>query len=174
VRRRRLPGEVTRTTHPGGDVAPRSHDEVNLSEKTTHDRRAWKPYFERLAARMRLAHWDLEISDEPPRNEDAYATVRCCYGRTLATIWLGDGFLRASPEEQRYVCVHELVHCYFAHADELAGGEMAGRVEEAWNLAMEYGVDAVAKALAPFMPMPPGATPPPTRREEDRDVPAAH
>jgi hypothetical protein len=116
-------------------------------------RQEWRPYYQALAARMRLGGWTFIISDEPPVG-DALASINCWHGRFGATIRLSDGFLDESDEEQRYICVHELVHAWQAHADELIDGELAKGKYDAWTLASEYGVDAAAQTLAPFMPLP--------------------
>jgi hypothetical protein len=118
-------------------------------------RAEWLPYFNALAARMRLGGWGFVISDEPPEGGNAaLASINCWYGRFGATIRLSDAFLDESDEEQRYVCVHELVHCYQAHADELISEALSPTLKEAWTLAAEYGVDAAAQTIAPFMPLP--------------------
>lgn len=110
-------------------------------------------YLKSLANLMRLGHWTLDISDKPPKNADAWASVTCWDGRFGATIYLSDGILTESPEDQRYVAIHELLHCHFAHPDKIAADDMSPVRREAWTLAMEYGVDAIAQAIAPFMPL---------------------
>jgi hypothetical protein len=116
-------------------------------------RAEWLPYYQALAARMRLGGWTFIISDEGPEG-DALASINCWYGRFGATVRLSDNFLNETEEEQRYICVHELVHVWFAHADELVSDELPKGAKDAWTLASEYGVDAAAQTLAPFMPLP--------------------
>ena len=108
------------------------------------ERKAWLPYFNALAARMRLAAWGFVIADEPPPSETAMASIICWYGRFGATIRLSEMFLDTTDEDQRYICVHELVHCYQAHADQLVDDELSADRKDAWSLAAEYGVDAAA------------------------------
>jgi hypothetical protein len=118
------------------------------------ERKAWLPYFEALAARMRLGGWGFVISDDPPPSDAALATIVCWYGRFGATLRLSEMFLDTTDEDQRYICVHELVHCYQAHADQLIDDELSADRKDAWSLAAEYGVDAAASTIAPFMPLP--------------------
>ena len=118
------------------------------------ERKAWLPYFEALAARMRLSAWGLVIADEAPPSETAMASITCWYGRFGATVRLSDMFLDTTDEDQRYICVHELVHCYQAQADQLVTDELSADRKDAWSLAAEYGVDAAAQTIAQFMPLP--------------------
>lgn len=116
-------------------------------------------YFRDLAARMGLAHWTLDIrgADDQPGIAGALATITCCQGRTFVTIRLAESLMTASPQEQRDTCVHELVHLYFAASDTIVDRELSPSMNVAWRNAMEYGIDAVSKAIAPFLPLPPVA-----------------
>lgn len=118
------------------------------------ERRDWQSYIEALAARMRLGHWTFKIDEESPGGEHTVASVEPWPGRFVATIWLSDRFLDASPEDQRYSIVHELTHCYFAHANSLIVNDLSNADERAWRKAHEYGVDQVATVIAQTMPLP--------------------
>jgi len=53
--------------------------------------------------------------------------------------------------------VHELIHCHFAtahlYADEVL--EIVSMLaRRAFDLNMEMGIDGMADAIAPFMPLP--------------------
>lgn len=120
-------------------------------------------YVQLIAGKLRLGHWTIKIGDTPPKNADAWASVTCWEGRFGATVYLSDQILSEPPEEQRYVAVHELVHCFFAHSDRIAEADMSSARNDAWRLAMEYGVDAVAEAIAPHMPLPLKVTNGPTQ-----------
>lgn len=117
-------------------------------------RQDWKPYVDALAARMRLSHWTFKISEDAPGGELSVAAVEPWRGRHVATIYLSDRFLGASPEDQRYTIVHELAHCFFAHANAIILDDLSKADERAWRLAHEYGVDQIASLIAPTMPLP--------------------
>lgn len=118
-------------------------------------RKDFPAYCRSIADKTGLAHWKLEFPDEPPADKDAYASVNCWQTRFGASIRIGDALLKETPEEQRHCVVHEMVHCHLAHADRLAEKAMGGREREAWIVAMEYGVDALAAVIAPLVPLPP-------------------
>jgi hypothetical protein len=122
----------------------------------TGGRLAWQPYVEDIAARMRLGHWRITIVDESPRDDGTLASVHPWYGRHAATVRLSDGFLVEMPEEQRYVIIHELLHCHLAHLDKLIEDDLSTDAGRAYRLANEYAVDSLAQAIAPFLPLPPG------------------
>lgn len=111
------------------------------------------PYLRTLADRMGLAHWTIEVSDELPK-DSAYACVNAWFGRHGATIRISDKLVSETPEEQRYSCVHELVHCHLAHVSRLSETEITGKAHEAWTIANEYAVDGLAKVIAASMPLP--------------------
>lgn len=111
------------------------------------------PYFRWVFDRLGLKDWQVIVEDDPPEN-DAYAFVECVYGRKLALVRLSRNYLKGTEEQQRHGAAHEALHAHFTHADqavrELAGMEHYGL----YKLPMEYGVDGVAVAIAPFLPLP--------------------
>ena len=121
-----------------------------------HDERRAKfvPYLRALADAMTLRDWAFRILDVGPSDEDAMALIRPTYGRRHASIWLSDDFLDDSPEAQRHTLVHELIHCHFAGAQHYLDDCLDGDARAAYRLMLESGVDAVADALAPLLPLP--------------------
>jgi len=99
---------------------------------------------------MQINDWRVWLAaDDPPGDPKAMAAIEMTYGRRSARIWLSEAFLRDSPEEQRHTIVHELAHIFFAASEEIARTEMPDGAYQSWRLMHEYGVDAVADALAP-------------------------
>lgn len=125
-----------------------------LKAQLIRERRDLQPYARHLADLLGLKDWEIEVLDEPPPSDDAYAHVHCVFGRKRALIRLSDNFLRGSNTDQRHAIVHELLHCHFTHPDQVAGKAMTEEEYGVYHLAHEYGIDGVAIAIAQFLPLP--------------------
>ena len=127
---------------------------------TKKQRAALNAYIRDLADRMELRDWSIYVKRKACR-ATAAAAVRCIYGRKIFQIKLGPDFWTASPERQRHYLCHELIHVLFwgieqAMADATAHRpkHWVGMLATTVRNAEEYGVDAVAAIIAPFMPLP--------------------
>lgn len=124
-------------------------------------RRYWGDYLRDLADRLGLRDWTPFVYEDPAA-EGCIAQVQSTYGRKRFKIRFQVGFDRLDPEEQRQTCIHELIHVHFA-AYSLVEDEVRQTQDKQWlhryldvqHLHMEYAVDALADAIAPFMPLPP-------------------
>lgn len=109
---------------------------------TENERRALASYVREVADRLGLVDWKIYLfkSKPPDSSPDAAGNCHVSYGHHTAQIWLHDGIHRETPEWQRYVVAHELLHIPL-HA-----------CWEAWKLPIE-------KQLAPaaFEALVPGA-----------------
>ena len=123
-------------------------------------RQAWVPYIRDIADRLRLRDWTVRVKDDGPEGRDDHASVQCVYGRKLANIRLSDEFLGDDPEEQRHTVVHELLHCHLVDGWWYAHGRLDDAGRDAFTRFMEKGIDGLADAIAPLMPLP--AVPAPT------------
>lgn len=117
-------------------------------------RRRFGPYLRDLADRMHLKDWAVVLEDGPPDDRSCMASVDCVDGRKLATVLVSDHFLSDTPEEQRHTLVHELIHAHFDMASTLAFRGLDKQGRQAFRSLMEYGVDGLADALAPLLPLP--------------------
>jgi hypothetical protein len=110
-----------------------------------------------------LSDWEVELVTGADLPDDCLARINIPTGRRTAEIKLGEEYEKSSPEEKRATLVHELLHCHFDPLGDLAHralpqtiGEAAWHVyEEASDLLLEQAIDAVAVAIAPFLPVPP-------------------
>jgi hypothetical protein len=119
------------------------------------DRPAYAPYVRRLADLMGLRDWTFYVpGDQRPHDPDANAEVKCWRGRKHATVLFGESFLRADEADQRHSVVHELIHCHFAAMGWAAQEGLSADAERGWHLAFEYGVDGLADAVSPLLPLP--------------------
>lgn len=127
---------------------------------TEKQRRSLEVYVRWAANELELRDWTIVVSTEAT-GDDSHAIVTNTYGRKLATIRFEDGFRDLDPEQQRHTVAHELIHCHLESAtnmalndlDELVGAP-AGRLFWAgYRRQIEYGVDALASAIAKHLPL---------------------
>lgn len=106
-----------------------------------------------LADALALRDWNFVVSPEPcaPRFN---ARIEPTFGRKLATLHVRADFLCLAPHEQRHALTHELLHCHFAPACDVAREVLPKRALGAFIVNLEYGVDGLADALAPLLPLP--------------------
>lgn len=136
-------------------------------EERAHRLAQVRPYVEILQAAIGLAHWHVIIYDDPhPRKPDVVAVVDPGEGQNLGELWLNDGALEEEPEDLRATIVHELLHLHQGHIlhaiDDLSGefGTTAWNLwESGFRRELEYMTDALARVIAPHLPLPPSATP---------------
>lgn len=123
-------------------------------------RQAWAPYIRDIADRLRLRDWTIELSDEGTGNDDLVALVRVADGRRFARLYLSDAFLDLTPERHRHTVVHEMLHLHFGWAGNWAREKIAGDSERDTFVRLhEIGIDGLADAIAPLMPLPGVSTP---------------
>lgn len=121
-------------------------------------------YIRCLADCTSLRDWSFTLFHEPlPEESGAFATVKPVYGRKIAEITLCNNFVDLDPDKQRHILVHELIHCHFDMCDnffenvlqQLVGIQVYKTAFADYRQWMEFGVDAMAEALAPHLPLPP-------------------
>lgn len=118
------------------------------------ERGDYLPYFQCLANMLSLKDWGIYISDNEPDRCTSAAEVECIEGRKRALIFLSDCYLKESESEQRHVAVHELIHFHHAHQSHLMKKWLSDDAYDAYVLADEDAIDALADAIAPLMPLP--------------------
>jgi hypothetical protein len=125
------------------------------------DRRALADYIRTIADEMGLRDWDVQLEPEPCGDGNA-AHMRATFGRKLAKISVEKDFKTAqTPEEQRDSIVHELVHCHFESMASMVRCDLERIVGQptdqvffnGFERQFEYGVDAMACALAKHLPL---------------------
>lgn len=130
---------------------------------TPKRRRALQAYLEQVRDLMRLQAWDLEVVDHAPEEDDAILTITPQPKRHYASVRVGT-FFTERELEQRQTATHEVVH--------LVQGDLLWWLDnDPWGLALapdqrrvlqerihyelEVQADALARVIAPTMPMPP-------------------
>lgn len=125
------------------------------------DRKALGSYMREVADRMELRDWHLDLSHDPPAQDDAYASCEPIYGQHRTVLRFAHGFRDRDPEDQRHTVVHELVHLHLAALTsqvEHDASELLGSTADSvfWNGArrnLEYAVDGLAHAIARHIPI---------------------
>jgi hypothetical protein len=121
---------------------------------TSRARPEWQPYVRHLADRLGLKDWQVFVLDELPATDSAYARIEIPHGRKYANVTLSNNMLKGTEEEQRHAIVHELLHCHFAFGDRAARTMLSERDYGIYEDGFELGVDGVAVAIAPLLPLP--------------------
>lgn len=119
---------------------------------TAADKSKLATYLRVLADRMSLKDWSIEVQTEPA-DPEAHAEVRCVDGRKLAKMRFAHDWHEQAPEVLRHTCCHELIHCHFAMAWADQERRLEGADRSTFVMHLEYGIDGMADAIAPFMPL---------------------
>lgn len=127
---------------------------------TEHERQALYRYIRWVANEMELRDWTIELLRETCE-DGAYAVVYPTFGRKIAEIKLTENFRELAPETQRHTIVHELVHCHLEPAANMVYKDLEDYLGKQtdqifWNgfkRQIEYGVDAIAAAIAKHLPL---------------------
>ena len=127
---------------------------------TKHEREVLGEYVRSVADTMELRDWRIEISDEPAP-VDSHGHVTNTYGRKLAVIRFAADFRSLDAEQQRHTVVHELVHCHLESATNMVLNDLESHLSkqsdqlfwEGFKRQIEYGVAALAYALAKHIPL---------------------
>lgn len=128
---------------------------------TKRQRKILGEYVRWMANELELRDWAITVAYDPPADEDAIAQIRCTYGRKHATIRLCQDWFERSIEEQRCTIAHELLHCHLSGIEwqfnNLSGHVSGDLFSVMWGGLkdqIEFGVDAMADAVAKHLPLP--------------------
>lgn len=127
---------------------------------TKQDRKALAEYVRSVANEMELRDWTIEVLAEPCADGNV-AYVTCTFGRKQAQVSFAHDFRDRAPEEQRDTVVHELVHLHLESATSMVRNDLEpwlGKQADAmffdgYRRQIEYGVDALAAAVAKHLPV---------------------
>lgn len=117
----------------------------------------WEAYIQQVGGLMGLVSWDIRL-DRNWATLGTWASVVVSDKQDTASVRLAwPEFFSQSPEDQRQAVVHELVHCLTARfhqtAERFLEGNDVGLREI--TVAAEIATENLARAIAPFMPLPP-------------------
>jgi hypothetical protein len=106
-----------------------------------------------LADALALRDWNFVVSPEPCAPQ-FNAQIEPVFGRKLATLRVRADFLCLTPHQQRHSLTHELLHCHLAPTQAVAREVLPKRALGTFTVNLEYGVDGLADAVAPLLPLP--------------------
>lgn len=125
---------------------------------------AYSEYIRQLADQMELRDWRFKTFIEVPSNPEWAASCAITYGRRHACITINPSTLTESPDDIRQTIVHELVHCHTTpirdqldNVEEHLGKSAYTTIHNATTDVLELATEALANAIAPFLPLPPDA-----------------
>jgi hypothetical protein len=125
-------------------------------------RRLLDVYLRALADELGLRDWTIELMHAAPEEGTAFAASDSNYGRRVLKVWFREDFRKSNPEEQRMVCVHELLHAHIEATDWYLLKTLPGMIgQAAWVPIREHlreqrelAVDALATSIAKHYPLP--------------------
>lgn len=107
-----------------------------------------------------LEAWEITVLRDAA-DVTAHADIDPAPQRWTADLRLAHDFFAQSPEKQRLVLTHELIHLVVARADQVVEnleeplGKIAfGLFEPNYVDASERAVEHLARIIAPFLPLP--------------------
>jgi len=112
------------------------------------------PYVRILADCLALRDWSFAFG-ALPAPAPYQAQITPLRGRKHAEIRLCEGFFILAGAVQRRCLVHELLHCHLAPCGFVAQDALGPNFQGVFVLNLEYGVDGLADAIAPLLPLPP-------------------
>ena len=129
---------------------------------TNKQRVSIRNYIAFLASHLGLNDWSIRLMPQVCENPNHAATVVCTPGRKIAQVTLAEDWLEQTPEEQRHVLIHELIHVHADHEFQyiedtlptLIGSVAYLPFEKAYRDLHEHAVDALASAMEDHFPVP--------------------
>ena len=128
-----------------------------MSRRITQVRR----YVEEAQGALGLLDLTVKVTDEQAP-EDTYADIQVHPEAPEATIRVAHGFWALTPDEQRRVIVHELLHIHMAamvnlkdDLEKTLGTTAFDIFDAAFERAHERTTDKLARLMAPLLPLPP-------------------
>jgi hypothetical protein len=109
---------------------------------------------------MHLKQWTLKVSADIPA-DDSWADVEVSDNLWEASVRLSGDFFKETPESQRRILAHELMHVHNASLERLIGtlsgvlGSQAYELlEKVWDTEGERVAEALSFVVAEVLPLP--------------------
>ena len=109
---------------------------------------------------MHLTQWTLKVSNDIP-SDDSWADIEVSENLGEASIRLSNDFFKETPESQRRILAHELMHVHHAALERLLGtlegvlGSQAYEVlDKVWDTEGERVAEALSFVVAERLPLP--------------------
>ena len=123
-------------------------------------RKAVEQYCNEVLPLMRLTQWKIKISQDIPA-DDSWADVEVSANLWEATIRISGDFFKESPESQRRILAHELLHVHHAAMERainslegILGSQAFELLDKLWDTETERAADALSFVVADVLPLP--------------------
>lgn len=138
------------------------------------EHRRLEAYLHDLASRLKITQWTVELDkDVLDPEDDALATIERPFGRKMAYVTVREDFFEATPEHQRHVALHEMLHLLHGESEQLVFESIhdfsgiGAAFAAAYRLLHEYDIDHLTGLLAETMPLPELPRPEPTKGDDE-------
>lgn len=109
---------------------------------------------------MHLTQWTLKVSNDIPA-DDSWADIEVSDNLWEATVRISGDFFKESPESQRRILAHELMHVHMAALERLMatlegvlGSQTYEVMDKVWDTEGERVAEALSFVVAPVLPLP--------------------
>ena len=109
---------------------------------------------------MHLKQWTLKVSADIPA-DDSWADVEVSENLWEASVRLSGDFFKETPESQRRILAHELMHVHNAALERLIntlsgvlGSQAYELLEKVWDTEGERVAEALSFVVAEVLPLP--------------------
>ena len=109
---------------------------------------------------MHLKQWTLKVSNDIPA-DDSWADVEVSENLWEASVRLSGDFFKETPESQRRILAHELMHVHNAALERLIntlsgvlGSQAYELLEKVWDTEGERVAEALSFVVAEVLPLP--------------------
>lgn len=123
-------------------------------------RREIGKYARQLADLLGLRDWTINLMHEFA-DDTADASILTVYGQKVANVYLAEDWESFSPERQRSVMIHELLHCHINavrepvdHIQDIVGTMVYQPLFNSVTQRLEFAVDGITLAIAQYYPLP--------------------
>lgn len=123
-------------------------------------RKAVEKYCNEALPLLNLRQWKIKISADIPA-DDSWADVEVSENLWEATIRLSNDYFKESPESQRRIIAHELLHVHHAAMERainslegILGSQAFELLDKLWDTESERAADALSFVVDQVLPLP--------------------
>jgi hypothetical protein len=117
-------------------------------------------YLDSILPLLNLKQWTIKVSKDIP-SDDAWADIEVSENLWEATLRIGDDFFRETPESQRRILAHEMVHVHQAPVERLVntlegvlGSQAFEILDKVWDTETERSAESLSFVIAEMLPLP--------------------
>jgi len=123
-------------------------------------RKAVERYCNDVLPLMHLTQWTIKVSADIP-SDDSWADIEVSPNLWEATIRISADFFQESPESQRRILAHELLHVHHSAIERainslegILGSQAFELLDKLWDTETERAADSLSFVVAGILPLP--------------------